>query len=355
MPTIRSEALEEFVYRVLRAVETPEEDARIVAQHIVGSDIAGHESHGVMALPGYMRLHEKGYINTGSPFEIVKDEPAYAIVDGHRNFGHVVAHKATELAIEKARKTTISCVAFREARHIGRLGGYVEMIAKAGMFGFICCASGGVIHTVAPYGGTKGRTGTNPIAMAIPSGPDGRIILLDMATIVHAAGKMRVYQRQEKPFPDDWLLDKEGQPTTDPNEFGAFRPVGGDVGYKGYGLLFFVEILSGILTRDGYSQDFPNLDDPMGEFTNGSLIIAINNESFLPLDVLKKEVLALTDWIKSSPTADGFDEILYPGEPEERSRKERLANGIAIDDTTWESMEKLAEEFKLEGALTPIT
>lgn len=356
MPIVDAGTLEKVTYEILRAVGTPEEDARITAHIIVESNLTGHESHGVVTVPGYINYVKKGFIVPGSPTEVVQDEPTYALIDGHRNFGHIVTYRATQLAIEKARKTTIVCVGTRNVRHIGRLGAYPEMIAEAGLGGIICANSGGPVHNVAPYGGAKGRTGTNPIAMAFPSDFDGPI-LLDMATTVHAACKVTVYQRQGIPFPSDWLIDSEGRPTTDPREFskgGAMRTFGGQVGYKGFGLSFFVEILAGILARNGYSRDTGSMD-PSEHLSNGSFIIAINCESFLPLETLKREINDLTAWIKSSPLAEGFDEILYPGELEARRRKERLANGIPLDDTTWDEIKQLVDEYNVGTSLTSLT
>jgi uncharacterized oxidoreductase len=350
MPRIKAKELEQYVYEVLRSVKCPRDEARIIAFHIVGSNVAGHDSHGVMALPGYIKLCQKGLLTPGAKLELVKDEATFAVIDAHRNFGHLAAHRATEIAMEKARKMTISCVGVRNVGHMGRMGGYPEMMAKAGMAGFICCASGGVIHSVAPYGGRKGRTGTNPIAMAFPSDPPGRIILIDQASTVHAHGKMNVYKRQGIPFPDDWLLDKAGDPTTNPDEFGAFRTFGGHVGYKGYGILFMVEILCSVLVRDGVSRD-TSKENPVPPFSNAGFIIAINTDSFVPQETLRREIHDLTKWITSSPPAEGFTEVLYPGQPEERNRAEVLAKGVPLDDETWKEMQNLAGEFNLEDEL----
>ena len=309
-----------------------------------------------MAVPGYVNRVKKGYIVPGSPTEVVQDEPTYALIDGHRNFGHIVTYRATQLAIEKAKKTTIAGVGTRNVRHIGRLGAYPEMMVEAGLGGITCANGVGPVHNAAPYGGAKGRTGTNPIAMASPSDFD-RPILLDMATTVHAAGKVAVCQHQGIPFPSDWLIDSEGRPTTDPRELregGAMRTFGGRAGYKGFGLSFFVEILAGILARNGYSRDTGSID-PIEHLSNGSFIIAINCESFLPLETLKREISDLTAWIKSSPPAEGFDEILYPGELEVRMRKERLANGIPLDDTTWDEIKRLVDEYNAGTSLTSLT
>jgi len=355
MPVVGVDTLEELTYQIFRAVGTPEEDARVTAHLIVESNVTGHDSHGVVAVPRYVRGIKEGYIIAGAPTEVVKDEPAYAIVDGHRNLGHVVAYRAMNMAIGKARSTTISCVALRNVSHIGRLGAYPEMAARAGMGCIMCTGSGGVVHSVAPYGGAKGRTGTNPITMGFPSDLEGPI-LLDIATSVHATGKIRVYQRQGVPLPQDWLIDSQGRPTTNPEDFytgGAHRSFGGLAGYKGYGLSFFVEIMAGILTRDGHARD-TGTEPYEPKFSNGSLIIVINTEAFLPVETLKREIGDLTEWLKSSPPAEGFDEVLYPGEPEARTRRERLACGVPLDDTTWDELKKLVQEFKLTGSLPPL-
>ena len=352
MPRVRSEVLQQATYEILEAIGTPDGDARITARIIVESNLTGHESHGVVALPGYIDRVNKGYIVPGAPTEVVLEKPSHALIDGHRNFGHVTAYKATQLAIEKARKSTIACVGTKNVRHIGRVGAYPEMIAAEGMGGIVCANSGGPIHNVAPYGGAKGRTGTNPISIGFPSEFDGPV-LLDMATTVHAAGKVKVYDRMGIPFPDDWLIDADGKPTTNPADMwkgGAMRTFGGPVGYKGFGLSFFVEILAGILSRNGYSRDTGDLD-PMEHLSNGTFVMAINCESFLPLETLKREISDLTAWIKSSPPAEGFKEILYPGELEARTRKERLANGVPLDDTTWEEIQRLAEEHDIKTPL----
>ena len=349
MPRVSSATLEKVTSGVFRAVGAPEEDARITAHIIVESNLTGHESHGVVALPRYLDFIQKGYIVPGAATETVAEGPSYALIDGHKNFGHIVAYRATQMAIEKARKHTIACVGMKNVQHIGRVGAYSEMIAAAGMGGIVSANSGGPSHAAAPYGGTKGRMGTNPISIAFPSdlGPPA---MLDMSTTAHAYGKITAYERQGTPFPDDWLLDSEGNPTTDPAVFrqgGGMRTFGGHVGYKGYGLSFFVDVMAGMLSRNGYSRDM-QVSDQQKHVSNGTFIIAINCASFLPLETLKQEVGDLAGWVKSSPPAEGFDEVSYPGEPEARTREERLANGVPLDGATWEEIRGLAEEFGVE-------
>ncbi|MDP2947970.1 MAG: Ldh family oxidoreductase [Chloroflexota bacterium] len=351
MPLVKADALEDLTYRAFRAVGSPHEDASVTAHLIVEANVVGHDSHGVQAVPNYLKAIREGTCTPGSPTEVVKEGPTYAIIDGHKNLGHIVAYRATQKAIEKARKSVIGVVALRRCNHLGRVGGYTEIIAEAGLAGMMFTGVGGMSRSVAPYGGAKGRTGTNPISMAFPSNLEGPI-LLDMATSVHAAGKVRVYERQGLEFPDDWLMDSEGRPTTDVKVYrkgGAMRTFGG---YKGYGLQFFVEIFAGILNRDGHARELAN---PAGvQHSNGSFIIAIDPTPFVPLQQAKQEIDVLTAWMKSSPPAPGFTEVLYPGEPEARTRKERRANGIPLDDTTWNDVKKFAQELDLVEYLPPV-
>jgi uncharacterized oxidoreductase len=355
MPRVDAYQLESATTEIFQAVGAPKEDARITARIIVDSNLTGHESHGIMAVPRYVEQVKQGSIVPGAETEVVLDRPAIALIDGHRNFGHAVAYRATELAIEKAKKVGIAAVGAKNVHHIGRVGTYPEMIARAGLGGIVCANSGGPSHGVAPFGGARGRTGTNPIAIGFPSDFEGPVVI-DMATSVHANGKIRAYQRAGVPFPDDWLLDSEGNPTTDPREVrqgGSVRTFGGPVGYKGYGLSFMVEIMSGMLTRNGYSRDMGQ-DTTRADVSNGHFIIAIDCEAFMPLETLKEEISDMTGWIKSSPPAEGFDEVLYPGELEARSRKERLANGVPLDGATYEELVQLTKEHDTATRLLPL-
>ena len=247
MPNVDALELKSAVSEMLRAVGSPKAEADVTAHIIVDSNLTGHESHGVMAVARYLEQVKGGSIVPGAEIEVVLDKPAIALIDGHRNFGHAVAHRATELAIEKAKNVGIAAVGARNVHHIGRVGTYPEMIANAGLGGIVCANSGGPSHGVAPFGGTKGRTGTNPISIGFPSDFDGPVVL-DMATSVHANGKIRAYQRAGVPFPDDWLQDADGNPTTNPAEVrqgGSVKTFGGPVGYKGYGLSFTVRPRAG--------------------------------------------------------------------------------------------------------------
>jgi len=271
-------------------------------------------------------------------------------MDGGRNFGHVVAKRATELAIDKARKTDIACVVACRLHHIGRVGTYPEMAANAGLIGFTACSGARAGMEQAPFGGRARRLGTNPISFAFPSNVGGPI-LLDMATSVVAAGKVRIARSRGTAIPTHWILDSQGMPTSDPAAFfngGTLLPLGGQEGYKGYGLAFVVEVLCGMLSRDGYSQEG---DHP---YQNPTFIMALNPEVFVPLATLKEEVSDLVRFVKETPKLPGVTEIQYPGEKEARGRADHQAHGIDVEESTWQQLMTIVRERKLEEKVGPL-
>ena len=177
-------------------------------------------------------------------------------MDGHYGFGQVAATFSTELAIDKAKKQGVSCVTMRRLGHLGRLGAYAEMATRAGLRSdLVLLRSAAYGISQAPFGGFKRMLGTNPIALAFPSEEEGPI-LSDFATCVAAEGKIRLSRARGHKLPDGWILDKEGRPSNDPNDFyagGAILPVGGSVGHKGFCLAFMTDLFGGILSRDGFS------------------------------------------------------------------------------------------------------
>jgi uncharacterized oxidoreductase len=350
MPTFTAEKLERITAEVFRAAGTPADDAQTVAQLMVWANLVGHDSHGVIHIPRYVAQIKEGHIVPGAKPEIIKETPSAAMIEGHWNFGHVVAKKGIEVAIDKARQTTIACVSLAHLNHIGRVGAYPTIAAQAGLTAIACCSSGGSGRQVVPFGGRQGRLGTNPIAMAFPSRLDGPI-LLDFASSASAAGKIRVYRNRGQQLPEGWIVDKEGRPTADPNDFyadGALLPLGGNQGHKGYALAFLVEILGGILSRDGYANEGAT------RFSNGAFMIVIDIESFVPVSTLMDEIADMTRFIKSSPPVPGFTEALYPGEKEAKSEKERRAKGIEVEDETWRQIKAVIRDYGLEQALAPL-
>src|SRR6202047_2664452 len=176
MPKIQADRLEEIGKALFIAAGTPKDEAELVMRHIVGANLVGHDSHGVIQIPTYIERIKVGHIVPGAPWTIVKESANHTVVDGHWAFGYVANDKAMRLTIEKADKGDI-----------GRLSSYSQMAAKAGMIGIVTADSGRSPKAVAPFGGREARLGTNPISMAIPSDPDGPRYL-GMATLAPARG-----------------------------------------------------------------------------------------------------------------------------------------------------------------------
>ena len=347
MPTLKGEQLEKIAFHLFCAAGAPEAHSRIVAQHLADNNLTGHDSHGFIRVIQYIRQIKEGLIIPAAKPEIVSEFPSGAQVDGHYGFGQVAAKFSTELAIDKAKKQGVSCVTVRHLGHLGRLGAYAEMAASAGCAGILYCSVGGHAISQAPFGGSKRMLSTNPIAMAFPSEEEGPV-LSDFATSVAAEGKIRVYRARGHKLPDGWILDKEGRPSNDPNDFyagGAILPIGGSVGHKGFCLAFMTDLFGGILSRDG----FPG--SPGKQFSNSSLIVAMDIERFAPLAVVKSEVSKMVDYVKGTPPAEGFEYVMYPGEKEAKNRSERGKNGVEIEDETWNQVLALAKEYGVANEL----
>ena len=356
MPAIPYEYLRKVAFHIYRAIGVPEEEAHIVVKHQVKANLTGHDSHGIILLPEYLERIKRGHIVPGAPFEVVRETPTTASINGHWGFGFVVTEKAMHMAIEKAKAHNVAAMTVHYQSHIGRLGGYSTMAAKEGMIGLVTADSGAGPKSVAPYGGRDRRLGTNPLSIALPSNLEGPV-LLDMATCAVAAGKIGVARARKESVPSGWIVDRDGDPTTDPNDYyagGSILPLGGDQGHKGYALSFIVEVLSGILTGMGFGLDRKQWEARHGvgfRHNDGCFITVFNVEALYPLADFKREVTEFVKYVKSSPPAKGFKEVLYPGEIEWLTEQKRLKEGIPIEDETWERVTKLIKEYGLESVV----
>ncbi len=343
MPSLAPETLHDTGMAIFQAAGASQEEAQIVMEHLVGANLAGHDSHGVILIPSYINRIKRGHIVPGAPLEIERESSTTAHLNGNWGFGYVVTTRAMEMAIAKAKEHNVAAITIHLQGHVGRLADYPLMAAKAGMIGMITCDSGRAPKSVVPYGGRVARLGTNPISVAFPSDLEGPIFL-DMATSAVAAGKLGVKRNRGEPAPPGWILDKEGNPTTDVSAFydgGAIMPMGGDQAHKGYVLSFMVETLSGILTSLGFGVD------PQGRHNDGTFISVFNVSAFRPLDEFKRDMEEFVRYMKDTPPAAGFTEVLYPGELEHRTAQERRRNGIFVEDETWNQLMALKAEYGL--------
>lgn len=232
MPTLTASQLRNLGIRVFEALGTPSSEAKRVADSLVKANLTGHDSHGVMRIPQYVKEIKRGQIKPGAKIEALRETPSTALLNGNWGFGQVIAEKGMKMAIEKAKVHSISAVGLFHCNHIGRLGEYILMAAEQDMIGILVCNAPPLGGNTAPYGGRARRLSTGPISAAVPAGK-WKPFLLDFATSMAAEGKLRIkYHRGEK-VPLGWIIDKEGRPTTDPKDFyegGAILPFGGHKG-----------------------------------------------------------------------------------------------------------------------------
>jgi uncharacterized oxidoreductase len=342
MPKIPSEQLRSLSLDILHAAGVPEPDAEIVGNHLVESNLAGVDSHGIIRLPQYVEAVQTGRVIPGVQPTTLRETPSGALMDGNQGFGQVMAQRAMELAIDKAAKTSVSAVTLYNCGHTGRLAGYAGMAAETAMIGIMMANAGGGGQSVCPFGGIDRRLATNPICCAMPGGKVGRIVL-DIATSIVPEGRIRQLHSSGQPAAEGWIIDSRGNPTTDPGDFygpppGALLPLGSAAGHKGFGLGLVVDLLAGGLSMAGCCRaDAPEV--PTGD---GVLAMAIDISSFTPLEDFLHHVDGLVDHVKSSRLNPGYREILVPGEPESRAREDRVRNGVPVDEATWLQIEDTA-------------
>jgi len=335
MPTFTANQLRGVGQAIFEAVGAPPDVAQRVSDSLVTNNLMGHDSHGVIRIPSYLRKISEGQIVPQAQPEVVRETPTTALLDGHWAFGQVVAARGMEMAIAKAKEQHIAAVGMFRCPHIGRVGEYPALAAEQGMIGIALCNSGPPGGIVAPFGGRKPFFSTNPLALAVPAG-ERPPLLLDFATSVVAEGKMRVARNRGKQVPEGWIIDAEGHPTTDPHDLyegGALLPFGG---HKGYGLALFIDILGGILTGTGCTA-MPDYDGG-----NGTFVMAIDIQNFCPLAEFQASVDQVFAAVKEVPLAPSFEEILIPGEIEYRTQAQREREGVFVEEVTWSQIVEAA-------------
>ena len=249
MARFKADYLTKFTTHIFVNFGSPTDEAKMIADHLVESNLMGLDSHGVIRIPEYIDRIENGILVPGGKISIT-EKTTTAVIDAGLNFGQVAGPKAVDWAVERAVKYGTASIVIHKCNHVGRLGAYPEVAARAGMVSFIICNATKHGHGVAPFGGTEGRMSPNPIAFGAPTSGDP--IILDISTSAASEGKIRVFKNQGEQLPEPWVLDPQGQKTTDPNVFygppkGTILPFGGSQGYKGTGLAIMAEILSGAL------------------------------------------------------------------------------------------------------------
>ena len=323
---ITPDALQETITAILEKLDVPPEDARLGADVLVAADLRGMDGHGVSyMLSSYVPGFTSGHINLRPDWKIIRESPATATVDSDRGLGVIIAPKAMEIAIAKARATGIGVVTIKRGRHLGMAGYHAMLALKHDMIG-VCMTAPRPF--VLPTFGREPRLGTNPIAFAAPAGQEPPFVL-DMATSTVPVNKVRLARRLGLPLPPGWLADEEGEPIMEPGGPIASErllPLGGtpEMGsHKGYGLACMVEVLCAVLSGAGFgmlngSDDYPHF------------VAAFNVAAFTDVEQFKETMDQFLRTLKSTPPVPGHDRVLVAGQPEDEVEAERRAIGIPL-------------------------
>ena len=343
---VHPDRLRAYVERVCAALGSEPTEAALVADQLIGANLTGHDSHGVGMVPLYVDAACNGRLFVNRHATVARDTGAVLVVEGNRAFGQVAAHEATNLAIERARTHGVALVGLRNSFHIGRIGHWGEMCAADGFVSIHFVNVAGHDPVVAPFGGSEGRFTTNPVCIAVPDRPDGDgapLVLLDMATSVIALGKARVALNRGVEVLPGSVIGGDGQPTRDPAGLFA-RPRDGALlafgDHKGSGLAIMCELLGAALT--GGDTVAPHHERDQSAL-NSMLSIVIDPDAVVGREALVDEALAFCDYVRTARPAAGVDEVLLPGQPEQRAREAR-ASAVPVDPTTLAELRLAAEQ-----------
>lgn len=325
--------------RILRAGGATEPDAQKVAERLVNSNLAGHDSHGVIRLSQYVDQLREGTIKTGQELTTLADFGAVMMFDGNLGFGQVMAEAALRKGLEKCRKFGIAMTGLKNVAHVGRVGEWAELAADEGVVS-IHFVNSPARPGVVPFGGKERRMSTNPICIGMPV--EGRdAVIVDMTTSSVAEGKLRVARAAGRAIPEGWIVDKNGEPSTDPNDYyddGAMLTMGG---HKGYALSLMVDLFAGALTGGGT--------------TGANETINRNNMTSIYIDPAACDrhqqnaqiAASYLDWIRACQPSVEDGCVLIPGDPERNMRKQRLQGGIDLPAGIWLQIVECAESLGL--------
>ena len=343
---IKAEPLNKLISAILKKGGSSDEEAQVVADHLVLSNLSGHDSHGVGMLPLYIRMLQADLLKPNQTPELFKNDGSILMFDGKRGYGQAMGKISMEKAIEKCRESGLVLMTLRNTHHLGRIGTYGEQSIAAGMVSLHFVNVIDHAPLVAPFRGTDARFSTNPICLAMPGTEKQPPVLLDMATSRIALGKARVAFNKGEVLKDGLVIDHKGQPSTDPGvmagycfpertdnpPLGALTPLGD---YKGYGLALFCELLGGMLSGGGTIQ--PE-HERQNSIINNMFTLVIDPARLVDVPWMQNEVEAIVAHAKASPQANPDEPVLVAGDPERNFQKERQSKGIPIDDATWEQI-----------------
>lgn len=338
---VAGEALKQFSREVFVKVGLTPEGAEVQADVLVWANLRGVDSHGVLRIPWYVDLVDKGHMRPRPNIRVEKETPATLLIDADYAPGPVVTVPAMKRVIQKAREVGIGWAVIRNTLHQGAMGYYPLMAAKEGMAGIaIVCNP----PNMAPHGARAVGVHNSPIAICVP-GKRHRPLMLDMATSVAARGKLDLAVDKGIPIPLGWALDKDGKPTTDPNASAVLLPAGGA---KGSGLAMMFECLTSLFVGNPLLTPVFQGKPKAQVHRQNSVVAAIDIAAFTDLEQYKANADAIVEGIKALPPAEGFAEVLVPGEVEDRVYEARVKDGIPLPEGTIRNLRTVAERFAVK-------
>lgn len=338
--------LHAFTRAAFEAVGMSSTDAEIAADVLARTDAWGVSTHGTNNLHHYLRLLKAGGLDPHARPEIVKDGPAWAIVDGQNALGIITGVHAMRTAITKARTAGVAYVGVRNGGHFGAAGYYSWLAAKEGLIGLSMAND---VPSVAAPGSRGAITGSNPLSYSLPSGRHPPVTL-DMSIATVAGGKVYAARNRGEPIPDNWLIDSEGKPTTDPSGYpqkGALQPA---AGHKGYGLGLLIETLSGVLSGAAVTTKVGSWiwGDPAMPTNHGAAFLAIDVQAIMSLSEYSHRMETMIDEIHSAPRADGVKRLFVPGEMEWERHDQAMSQSLSLPSNVIASLRKAAEMSGLD-------
>lgn len=333
-------ALQIWCTQLLQRWGYSETDAAYIADTLVDADARGIGSHGVIRLPAYWRRVEASLIDPQARTALTQDKATMQI-DAASVAGQLAARAGVAALETAAREYGIASVTIRNSSHFGAAGYYTRALARRG---FIAMATSNAEPTVVPFGGKQAVLGTNPFAFAAPAEPHP--LSIDMATSTTAMGRVLLAAASGTPIPPDWGIDEQGHPTTDPEKVVALQPFAGP---KGYGMGMLVETMSGVLSGSAITSDIGNMyTDFSKPQRSGHWLMALDVSRHLLLADFVTRMAVLIERCHETPPSAGFDEVLTPGEPEERTRELRLRDGIPLAPATVGELSELGAAAQIQ-------
>ncbi|MDI9320648.1 MAG: Ldh family oxidoreductase [Phycisphaerales bacterium] len=344
-----------FAKDVFAVMGCQEQEAEEAAKVLLAADLRGVDSHGIARLSGYFRLWQAGRVNAKPKMSIIHESPSTAVIDADAALGLVAAPYAMKVAMGKARLAGTGWVSVQNSNHFGIAGIHAMMALEEDMIGI---AMTNASPLVAPTFSTERLLGTNPIAVAIPTGNQPAFVA-DMATTTAANGKLEILQRKNLPAPEGWIQDKDGHISTNQHEVkngGALLPLGGtreQGSHKGYALGSIVDIFSAVLSGANYGPwvppfvSFLPLADDMPGKGIGHFFGAMRIDAFRPAADFKAN---MDQWIarfRAAKTVEGQEQVLIPGDPERLMVQERMQRGIPLIDAVVKDIQELSGQLNV--------